>query len=251
MNRLLSAAVLFSRFWFIFIILVAPLGYVAASDLPVLVQVRRDPPVSPGQGDRIYLIDPRGQLLRTIDLPRGAAYVQHDETEVVFQLAGGGFARLVSPFRGALQRIDQPRGRESTPFTHEQGAALLLAAASMTDGLVRAIPQVAAEVEAARNAPTSPEPSNPSASRESLRDERVSSKQAAMVYSVVVSGDRLICINAVDGSQQGAFSPAGTIAGSPVVAGDLCTVKIATPTGMQAYTMRLPSFSIVNIINVN
>ena len=226
-------------------------AHAAGSDLPVLVQVRRDLPLSPSQGDRIYLIGLHGQLLRTIDLPRGAAYVQHDEAEVVFQLEEGGFARLASPFRGTLQKIDQPRGRESAPYTHEQGAALLLAVASMSDGLVRAFPRVAAEVEAARSAPTGPEPSNAPASREKLQEERMSFRQATMVYSVVVSGDRLICIDAVNGSQQGTFSPAGTIAGSPVVAGDLCTVEIATPTGIQAYTMRLPGFSIVNILNVN
>jgi len=231
--------------------LVMTLGHAAASELPILVQVRRDPPIDASHGDRIYLIDPHGRLLRTIDLPRDATYVQHDETEVVFQLAAGGFVRLVSPFRGALQRIDQPRGRESTPFTHEQGAALLLAAASFTDGLARAFPEVAAEVEMASKAPAPAPASNLAASQESSLVAPATANEPAMIYSVIISGDRLICINALDGSHQGSFSPAGTLAGGLVVVGDLCTVQISTPTGLQAYTMRLPHFSIVNIINVN
>lgn len=232
---------------------------VHAAEDSVLVQVRRDAPIASGLGDRIYLVDQYAEIIRTIDLPQGSQYAQHSEDEVVFQTAEGTFLRLPAPFNGNLEPIAQPRGRESRPFTREDGLAILAVAAAVTGAASQAFPAVRAETELSTTGHASSAPSSREESQTpQTPDREISGQQtdanssgANRVYTVVVKGDKLVCLDARTGSTQGVFSPTGRIISSPVVSGDLCTVQVETVNGTQVYTMSLPSLGIVNIVNMN
>jgi hypothetical protein len=98
---------------------------------------------------------------------------------------------------------------------------------------------------------TLPPPARPVATESPILEQpRPTPTPKPRVYTVVVSGAQLRCLDAENSSVQGSFSPIGRIVSGPVVNGDLCTVVIEGSSGHQAQTFRLPSFSQISSTSV-
>ena len=66
------------------------------------------------------------------------------------------------------------------------------------------------------------------------------------IWTAIVRGDRLICIDARTGSTRNSVNLSGPVLSGPVVTGNLCTLTLQTPNGVQARTYALPSLSTQN-----
>lgn len=66
-----------------------------------------------------------------------------------------------------------------------------------------------------------------------------------MIYTVILDGDILKCIDTSTGMTAGSINMVGTMNSGPIVTGDRCTVVIKDYTGTHGKVYKLPSFNIV------
>jgi len=72
-----------------------------------------------------------------------------------------------------------------------------------------------------------------------------------IIYSVVISKDKLICINTQNGATVGVFPYLGTVMTGPIVTGgNQCTVVFDTVNGKQGKVFKLPGFTSITNFNM-
>jgi hypothetical protein len=66
-----------------------------------------------------------------------------------------------------------------------------------------------------------------------------------VVYTVILDGELLKCIDTSSGMVIGSMNIIGNLSSGPIVTGDRCTVVINNYTGTQGRVFKLPSFEVV------
>jgi len=197
---------------------------------PVIAEIFQGPSSRPGYNEVVRLLDTNKQVIWSIDLRKGESFVEAGPDHALFRHSDGRLYRLDSPFNGGFEPVTEAPERTA----EEQAAAL-----STLMGLVSILGSLAPDTPDTTSPRQDPTPTP-------TYEPRTTPTPRPMIYTVVVSGDQLRCLDAETSSIQGSFSPAGRIVSGPVVTGDLCTVVIEGPTGRLARTFRLPSFSQVS-----
>lgn len=200
---------------------------------PVIAEVYRGPSSRPGYQEVVQLLDANKQIIWSIDLRAGESFVEAGPDHALFRHSDGRLYRLDAPFTGGFQQVAEAPPRKAADDAAALGLLL---------GLISVFGQgLAGDQDDAPAPRQDPTPTPPPA-----YEPRPTPTPKKMIYTVVVSGDQLRCLDAETSGIQGSFSPAGRIVSGPVVTGDMCTVVIEGPTGRQARTFRLPSFSQVS-----
>jgi len=207
---------------------------------PALERIETGLSDQPGYETQLVLFGSDGTVLRRLDLLPGEQFVGHDSEQVVFARPDGTYFRLTKPFQGRPQPFDYQRG------SSEGSNSGLNDAASMAAVLVAA-GQVLSWFS----------DSGPSAASESLSTpaptpatvpQATPTPEERPVWTVVVRGDRLQCIDARTGSTRSTINLNGRVVSGPVVSGDYCTLTIESGTGRRSNTYKLPSLSLQNSI---
>ena len=66
-----------------------------------------------------------------------------------------------------------------------------------------------------------------------------------IVYSVIIDGELLKCIDTANGTVLGTTNLIGSIVSGPIVTGDRCTMVFGSYMGNQGRVFKLPSFNVV------
>lgn len=207
-----------------------------------LANVEIQPADQPGYEARLVLVAADGSVLRTLDLLPGEQLVSHNEEQAVFVRSDGTHFRLQRPFLGRPEPFD-PESEASV----EDGTEISDTAAVIA-GLT-AVGQIASWFLDSSSAPaTPPEPLPAPAPTPQAASEPTPAPEAPRVWTVVVRGDRLQCIDARTGSTQSTINLNGRVVSGPVVSGDYCTVTIESGTGRRSNTYKLPNLNLQNSI---
>jgi len=71
-----------------------------------------------------------------------------------------------------------------------------------------------------------------------------------IIYSVISSKDKLICIDTKNGATKGTYPFTGELINGPIVTGgDRCTATFNTPSGKKVKIFKLPNFSTITSFN--
>jgi len=65
------------------------------------------------------------------------------------------------------------------------------------------------------------------------------------IYTVIVDGENLKCIDTSSGANVGSINITGSVVSGPVVIDDRCTVVFDSYMGRKGKVFKLPSFNIV------
>jgi hypothetical protein len=197
----------------------------------------------PGYETQLVLFGSDGSILRRVDLLLGEQLVKHDEEQVVFVRPDGTYFRLQSPFQGRPEPFDyeaEPSGSGETAV----GDTVAVAAALVAAG------QIAAWFfDSGSTAPVSvPEPAPVPMPTPQAVSTPTPTPEPSRLWTVVVQGDRLQCIDARTGSTQSTINLNGRVVSGPVVSGDYCTLTIESGTGRRSNTYKLPGLNLQNSI---
>lgn len=208
---------------------------------PVLERVETGLSDQPGYETQLVLFGSDGSILRRVDLLPGEQLVKHDEEKLVFVRPDGSYFRLQTPFQGRPQPFD-PEAEASGNGERGVGDAVAAAAALAAAG------QLAAWFfDSGPDAPVAvPEPAPVSTPQ--AASAPTPTPETPRVWTVVVQGDRLQCIDARTGSTQSTINLNGRVVSGPVVSGDYCTLTIESGTGRRSNTYKLPSLNLQNSI---
>jgi hypothetical protein len=66
-----------------------------------------------------------------------------------------------------------------------------------------------------------------------------------MIYTVILDGEILKCIDTSSGMTMGTINITGELASGPIVTGNRCTVILKNYMGTQGKVYKLPSFDVV------
>lgn len=207
-----------------------------------LADVEIQPADQPGYEARLVLVAADGSVLRTLDLMPGEQLVSHNEEQVVFVRSDGTHFRLQRPFLGRPEPFD-PESEASV-----EGGAEISDTAAVIAGLT-AVGQIASWFFDSSSAPAPPlDPFPTPAPTPQATAKPTPTPEAPRVWTVVVRGDRLQCIDARTGSTQSTINLNGRVVSGPVVSGDYCTVTIESGTGRRSNTYKLPGLNLQNSI---
>jgi hypothetical protein len=223
--------------------LLAVLLYSVPAHATMLERVETGLSDQPGYETQLVLFGSDGSILRRVDLLPGEQLVSHDERQIVFVRPDGSHFRLQSPFQGRPEPFDyeaEVSGSDETSVGDAVAVAAALAAAG----------QLAAWFfDSGPTAPVSvPEPAPVPAPTPQAESAPTPTPEPPRVWTVVVRGDRLQCIDARTGSTQSTINLNGRVVSGPVVSGDYCTVTIESGTGRRSNTYKLPGLNLQNSI---
>lgn len=207
-----------------------------------LANVEIRPADASGYEARLVLVASDGSVLRTLGLLPGEQLVSYNEEQVVFVRSDGTHFRLQKPFQGRPQPFDPEDGPSGEGGTEISDTAAVIAA-------LTAAGQIASWFFDSGSAPVPPpDPLPAPAPTPQAAVEATPTPEAPRVWTVVVRGDRLQCIDARTGSTQSTINLNGQVVSGPVVSGDYCTLTIESGTGRRSNTYKLPSLNLQNSI---
>lgn len=204
-----------------------------AQSAPQIASVYQGPSERPGYKEVVQLLDADQRVLWSIDLREGETFVEATADQALFRHSDGKLYRLSSPFTGGFEPVAEA---PANPVDAGKALGLML-------GLMSVLGGDGAAADSSSAVPPAPPPTPPPTPFPTPTPR-------TMIYTVVVSGNQLRCLDAQTSAVQGTFGPAGRIVSGPVVTGDLCTVVIEYPTGRKAMTYRLPHFGGVSSTDV-
>lgn len=194
----------------------------------------------PGYETQLVLFGSDGTVLRRLDLLPGEQFVAHDAEQVVFVRPDGTHFRLTKPFQGRPQPFDYQSGALPEPGSglsdSVSTAAFLVAAGQVLGWFLDSGPAAPAQ------------PVFTPAPQPAATPLPTPTPEDRPVWTVVVRGDRLQCIDARTGSTQSTINLNGRVVSGPVVSGDYCTVTIESGTGRRSNTYKLPNLNLQNSI---
>jgi hypothetical protein len=211
---------------------------------PVLERVETGLSDQAGYESQLVLFGSDGSILRRVDLLPGEQLVKHDQEQVVFVRPDGTYFRLTKPFQGRPEPFDYEAESSGNGET-AVGDTVAVAAALVAAG------QIAAWFfDSGPTAPVSvPEPVPVPTPAPHTAPTPPPTQEAHRMWTVVVQGDRLRCIDARTGSTQSTISLNGRVVSGPVVTGDYCTLTIESGTGRRSNIYKLPDLNLQNTIN--
>ena len=210
-----------------------------------LAQVELRPSDKPGYESEAILKASDGSVLGTLDLLRGERIVRSSGSEVVFQRPDGTQFRFVAPFNGRPVPVGSAASGSSPTDLNAADAtavvATVTAISKIASWLFGSDPLAAPSQASAPVAQPTPEPVPTPQSTSKPEDQPI--------WTVIVRGDRLVCMDARTGSTRTIINLSGEVLSGPVVAGEYCTLTVRSANGPQAKTYKLPNLSLQNSVS--
>jgi hypothetical protein len=211
-----------------------------------LAQVELRPSDKPGYETEAVLKASDGSVLGTLDLLRGERIVRHSGSEVVFQRPDSTQFRFVAPFNGRPVPVGSAVSGSSPTNLNVADATAVVAT-------VTAISKIASWLFGSDPLAVPPQASAPVVQP---TPEPVPTPQSTPrpedrpIWTVIVRGDRLVCMDARTGSTRSSINLSGEVLSGPVVTGEYCTLTVRSANGPQAKTYKLPSLSLQNSVSL-